>query len=188
MKLTIAKTCSLVAALSLFGSTAALAQEEVPPTAQPAGAPVENTSGSGQWVYTGQYGWVWMPYGDQYSSAPEGTTDPYAYVYNPSSGWGWLAAPWLLGWGPIPYFGALGPYRFGWYGGPGFFRGGYGFGYRGGFGGGFRGGFGGGFRGGFGHPMGRAVGGGFHGGGFHGGSGFHGGGGHGGGGHGGGHR
>src|SRR5262245_83795 len=23
-------------------------------------------SASGQWVYTQQYGWVWMPYGDQY--------------------------------------------------------------------------------------------------------------------------
>jgi hypothetical protein len=26
--------------------------------------------GDGQWVYTQQYGWVWMPYGSQYTYEP----------------------------------------------------------------------------------------------------------------------
>ena len=43
-------------------------------------------------VYTSEYGWIWMPYGDQY--AYEGTANdayPYSYVYYPSYGWTWLA-------------------------------------------------------------------------------------------------
>ncbi len=179
--------------------------------AEPVSTP--SASADGQWVYTDQYGWLWMPYGNQY--VDEGSSDgeePYAYAYDPDDGWGWLAAPWVWGWGPYPYFGALGPGRFGWY--RGLTRAGYGWGgyrgggpghvgyarasYRGGFGvggghygRGFGGGFGARFRGGGAFH----GGGGFHGsarrsfGGGGGGFGGHGGGGHGGGGHGGGgHR
>jgi hypothetical protein len=96
-------------------------------------APVpQGQAGGGQWVFTSQYGWVFMPFGDQYTY--EGTVydeSPYSYVYYPSYGWTWLASPWLWGWGPYPYFGVGGPWGFGWY--RGLYRGGYGWGgYRGG--------------------------------------------------------
>jgi hypothetical protein len=87
---------------------------------------------SGQWVYTGQYGWVFMPYGDQYVYEGSSYDEyPYSYVYYPSYGWAWLAAPWVWGWGPYPFFGVWGPGRFGWYNG--LYHAGYGWGgYRGG--------------------------------------------------------
>ena len=100
-------------------------QNEQPAT--PSTAPT-----TGQWVYTDEYGWIWMPYGNQYTY--EGTSDdayPYSYVYYPSSGWMWLAAPWVWGWGPHPYFGPRGPAGYGWY--VGLYHAGYGWGrYRGG--------------------------------------------------------
>jgi hypothetical protein len=113
-------------------------------------------SGSGQWVYTGQYGWLWMPYGAQYTYQP--TSDeasPYEYVYAPSYGWSWLEAPWIWGWGPQPFFGTYGPARFAWFHGwryPGYGFRGYRYGYHWNAGrgfaraGGFRPAYGGGFR------------------------------------------
>jgi len=97
--------------------------------AAPASPPSTQT---GQWVYTSQYGWVWMPYGQQYvDEGAYGAASPYQYVYCGGVGWSWIAAPWLWGWGPYPYFGVWGPSRFGWY--RGLFRSGYGWGrYRGG--------------------------------------------------------
>jgi hypothetical protein len=116
----------------------------------------------GQWVYTQQYGWIWLPYARKYTYvAPEGY--PYSYIYYPGNGWCWLYSPWVFGWGPAPYWGVYGQAHFAWYGHPWFARpqiyprfrywgpmrhGGY-------WGGGFRGhghwggGFHGGFRGGF---------------------------------------
>ena len=96
---------------------------------------VDQAQASGQWVYTAQYGWVWMPYGNQYVAAPGGDyDDAYSYVYYPGNGWIWLASPWIGGWGPWPYFGHYGYGHFGWWRRPGFaFHGGYG-GYRGHFG------------------------------------------------------
>jgi hypothetical protein len=44
----------------------------------------------------------------------------YAYVYYPSGGWRWVLSPWVLGWGPRPYWGAWGVARFGWYSHPWF--------------------------------------------------------------------
>jgi hypothetical protein len=71
---------------------------------------------AGQWVYTQQYGWVWMPYGDAYTYAPsDGYGQPYQYVYYPTFGWTWVVAPWVWGWGPWPYFGFYGPGYFAWY-------------------------------------------------------------------------
>jgi hypothetical protein len=71
----------------------------------------------GQWVYTSQYGWVWMPYGDAYTYVPpDGAGEPSMYVYYAGYGWTWIAAPWVWGYGPWPWFGAAGPYGFGWYG------------------------------------------------------------------------
>ncbi len=100
-------------------------QSQAAPTAPPPAA--------GQWVYTNQYGWVWMPYGQQYvDEGVYGAETPFQYVYTVNLGWTWCAAPWLWGWGPYPWFGRLGPYRFGWY--RGLYRSGYGWGhYRGGY-------------------------------------------------------
>src|ERR1700761_9272149 len=77
----------------------------------------------GQWVYTQQNGWLWMPYGQEYMSQTTDTSGaPYEYVYAPDYGWSWLAAPWVMGWGASPYFGVWGPARFGWYR-PGYWHG-----------------------------------------------------------------
>jgi hypothetical protein len=87
----------------------------------PANPPQEEASRQrpaegGQWVYTAQYGWVWMPYGDKYTHLPPDGSTPNMYVYYPDAGWCWVVAPWLWGWGPMPYFGGFGPGYFGWYG------------------------------------------------------------------------
>jgi hypothetical protein len=89
------------------------------PPAPPAQEPPDDAQAapSGQWVYTEQYGWVWMPYGAVYSYVPPaGTGEPYAYVYYPSYGWTWVVAPWIWGYGPWPFFGVYGPAHFAWYG------------------------------------------------------------------------
>lgn len=86
------------------------------PSAVPQAAPPSQTP-PGQWVYTNQYGWIWMPYSDAYTySPPDGDGEPYMYVYYPAYGWSWVVAPWVWGWGPWPFFGVAGPWHFGWYG------------------------------------------------------------------------
>ncbi len=71
---------------------------------------------AGQWVQTQQYGWVWMPYADQYTYAPpDGAGEPLEYLYYPSVGWSWVSAPWVWGVGPMPSFGRAEPRRFAWY-------------------------------------------------------------------------
>ena len=86
-----------------------------PPPPPQAAAPASQPTG--QWVYTAQYGWVWMPYGTAYAHAPtDGNGEPYMYVFYPTVGWTWVVAPWLWGWGPVPHFGVYGGWRFGWYG------------------------------------------------------------------------
>ena len=92
------------------------AQAEAPAPPPPAEAPASPPAG--QWIYTQQYGWIWMPYSDSYTYAPaNGYGEPYAYVYYPAySCWTWVAAPWVWGFGPWPFFGVFGPARFGWYG------------------------------------------------------------------------
>ena len=93
-----------------------------PPSTTPAPpvqqrAPVTGPSVPGQWVYTQQYGWIWMPYAEPYTYVPaDGYGEPYAYVYYPAYGWTWVVAPWVWGWGPWPYFGAYGAFRFAWFG------------------------------------------------------------------------
>jgi len=132
---TLARRLSLAAAVTMVTSLAVPARAEAPgppgaPPAQPpaaqaeppdeASAPAaveEDASPPGQWVYTSQYGWVWMPYGDGYTSVPpDGWGEPYEYVYVPVYGWEWVVAPWIWGWGPWPFFGEVGPIYFGWYG------------------------------------------------------------------------
>jgi len=88
--------------------------ERAPPEPSPGEANAKVPPG--QWVYTDQYGWVWMPYEEAYGSTPpSGSGEPSMYLYAPSSGWAWLAAPWVWGWGPWPYFGSRGPWHFAWY-------------------------------------------------------------------------
>jgi hypothetical protein len=97
---------------------------------------------TGQWVYTAENGWVWVPAGAT-ATVDEGV--PYTYLYTPAYGWTWYVSPW--GWGPYHYggwvvhpwrpygwrggwvahprvVGHLGVWRGGWHGGGGF-RGGY---------------------------------------------------------------
>lgn len=93
-----------------------------PPPAVPPRPPSESfqgqqkTDATGQWVYTEQYGWVWMPYGDRYTHLPPDGSPPNMYVYYPENGWCWVVAPWLWGWGPMPYFGVAGPRFYAWFG------------------------------------------------------------------------
>jgi hypothetical protein len=108
--------------------------------AAPPAQPPQAAAPGGQWVYTPQYGWLWMPYGNQYVYSPEGTAVyPSEYVYRPAYGWVWLSAPWVWGWGPRIHF-SVGPRYFGWYH-RGFVRHGVfrGPGFRSGFRGSFRG-------------------------------------------------
>jgi hypothetical protein len=91
-----------------------------PVAAAPPVAPVPASPSPGQWVYTNQYGWIWMPYSRDYTYvAPDGGM-AYEYAYYPSAGWRWIYAPWILGWGPSPFWGRLGPVRFSWYAHPWF--------------------------------------------------------------------
>jgi hypothetical protein len=87
-----------------------------PPSDQPQGTARQKPAEEGQWVYTEQYGWVWMPYGDKYTHLPPDGSTPNMYVYYPDAGWCWVVAPWLWGWGPMPYFGLWGPRYYGWFG------------------------------------------------------------------------
>jgi outer membrane lipoprotein SlyB len=87
-----------------------------PPPPQSAGSP--SPVPSGEWTFTQQYGWLWMPFGPEYAFTPDyDSGDPYMYVYHPGAGWLWLEAPWLWGWGPRPYFRDAGvAVSFTWYG------------------------------------------------------------------------
>lgn len=87
-----------------------------PPSEPRQGPPQQKTAPAGQWVYTSQYGWVWMPYGDGFTHVPPDGSPPNMYVYYPEAGWCWVVAPWLWGWGPMPYFGLAGPRSFAWFG------------------------------------------------------------------------
>jgi hypothetical protein len=64
-------------------------------------------SQGGSWVYTRDYGWLWVPAG-------AGSTDyegvPYTYLYTPRYGWTWYVSPW--GPGYYAYGGwVVRPYR-----------------------------------------------------------------------------
>jgi hypothetical protein len=76
----------------------------------------------GEWIYTAQYGWIWAPYGQRYTYVVDGTDTASMYVYYPAYGWRWVAAPWVLGFGPVPRWGRFGPRRFVWYSRPWFHR------------------------------------------------------------------
>jgi hypothetical protein len=85
------------------------------PAPEPEAAPQQEAP-PGNWVYTQQYGWIWMPYAERYTwYPPDGYGSPYMFVYYPTFGWTWVVAPWVWGWGPWPYFGDYGPFPFAWY-------------------------------------------------------------------------
>ena len=87
----------------------------------PAVAPAPPSTGPaprGQWIYTTQYGWLWMPYDEPYTYVPPDAAVGYMYVYGPTFGWAWVVAPWVFGLGPMPFWGLPGPVGFFWYGHP----------------------------------------------------------------------
>jgi len=94
------------------------------PPAPPAGAQVvpqpPPSASSGQWIYTSQYGWLWLPYSREYTYVSGDGGAAYEYAYYPNGGWRWVYAPWVLGWGPSPYWGRLGPRPYVWYSRPWF--------------------------------------------------------------------
>jgi hypothetical protein len=101
-------------------------QASPPQTPPPQAAPQPVAAPAGQWVYTNQYGWLWMPYGREYTYIPNDLqVFPDQYVYYPVYGWRWVVAPWVYGYGPSPYWGAPGPRYFVWYAHPWFRVGGY---------------------------------------------------------------
>jgi len=118
----LARRLSVAVAAAVTTALAAPVRAEAPgppgaPPAEPSPPAAVQESPTGQWVYTSQYGWVWMPYGDPYTYVPsDGWGEPYEYVYAPAFGWEWVVAPWIWGWGPWPFFGEVGPIYFGWYG------------------------------------------------------------------------
>ena len=99
-----------------------------PPTAQPIEPPqvTANTAPApssvpGEWVYTAQYGWVWMPYDQQYTHVIDTSGVAYMFVYYPAFGRRWVLSPCVFGLGPRPHF-IHGPGHFAWYAHP-WFRG-----------------------------------------------------------------
>jgi hypothetical protein len=76
-----------------------------PPQYPPSPQVTEQMAAQGEWVYTAQDGWMWVPYG---STTTNVGVEPYVYLFSPSYGWRWLVSPWGLGpfhygawgWGP----------------------------------------------------------------------------------------
>jgi hypothetical protein len=94
---------ALPSQVPVYGAQAPVAP--MPPAYTPSGeAPSESQwvrpYPGGQWVYTTDYGWTWVPAGSA-TTAVEGV--PYAYMYTASFGWTWYLSPW--GWGPYHYGG-----------------------------------------------------------------------------------
>ncbi len=103
------------------------AQLHVPVIAPAPGAASAAPMPLGQWVFTQEYGWLWLAYDQKYAQVVENTARrfgyssvAYEYAYYPAFGWRWVVAPWILRFGVVPYWGALGPARFAWYAHPWF--------------------------------------------------------------------
>jgi hypothetical protein len=92
-------------AVMALGATGCVEEPLIEAPVQP--QVVQDTS-QGQWVWTSQYGWVWVP-AEAMPVAVEG--EPYVYLYRPTFGWTWYVSPW--GWdGPVGGWGWARP----WYG------------------------------------------------------------------------
>ena len=86
------------------------------PTFSPQAETLNVPPTNGQWVYTAQYGWVWMPFGPEFVFVPPGGAPPQMFLFYPAVGWRWVVAPWVWGLGPQPYWGVHGTSRFPWWG------------------------------------------------------------------------
>ena len=113
-----ARSASILAAASAAPCGAAIEPTASVDAAPP---PPPPSSVAGEWVYTTQYGWVWMPYDQQYTHVIEKSGVAYEFVYYPRFGWRWVLAPWVFSLGPRPHF-VHGPGRFAWYARPWFRR------------------------------------------------------------------
>jgi hypothetical protein len=130
----VALSASLLAAI-LLGPGFALADDapqgveptEPPPTWTPPPPTDVNFAGgeefvgqqavpAGQWVFTSQYGWIWMPHGTSFTFVPTTGSTPNMFVFYPAVGWSWVIAPWVWGWGPMPWFGFAGWGAYPWFG------------------------------------------------------------------------
>jgi hypothetical protein len=112
-------SCCALALAACAGSTVGVAAQVRPTVPAPVAAPPPPPGAAlpdGQWVYTQQYGWIWMPFDDLYTYVPPGGTgEPLGFVFTGNYGWTWVAAPWVWGYGPTPNWGRPGPDRFAWY-------------------------------------------------------------------------
>jgi hypothetical protein len=77
---------------------------------------VQQAPPAGQWVFTSQYGWVWMPHGNSFTFLPANGAAPNMFVFYPAVGWSWVVAPWVWGWGAMPWFGFAGWGGYPWWG------------------------------------------------------------------------
>lgn len=84
-----------------------------PPQVNPPPPPAPSNV-KGEWVYTAQYGWIWIPYDQQYTYVNVNSGVAFEFVFYPAFGWRWVLAPWVFGLGPRPYF-VHGPVLFAWY-------------------------------------------------------------------------
>jgi hypothetical protein len=93
----------LLAGMSI--TSGAFAQDEQPPpqaappptasAPEPPAAPqAAEVQAQGQWVYTDQYGWIWVPAGAEATTV---NAQPYVYLYAPTYGWTWFVSPWGFG-------------------------------------------------------------------------------------------
>ena len=85
--------------------------QQLPPPPQQQTVPTEAQSpppATGQWVYTAQYGWIWLPYGSEYTNEPTTAgTYPYEYAYDPGYGLELAASAMGLGFGRGSLFWSL---------------------------------------------------------------------------------
>ena len=77
---------------------------------------VQQAAPAGQWVFTSQYGWIWMPHGNSFTHLPSTGGTPNMFVFYPAVGWTWVIAPWVWGWGAMPWFGWAGWGGYPWFG------------------------------------------------------------------------
>jgi hypothetical protein len=109
MKRAMKRLVAMLALVVALGAGGTAAAQQSQSSSQPAPPPPTSTATvtpapappRGQWVYTADYGWIWVP---------DGTTTvvvddvPYAYLYTPTYGWTWYVSPW----GPGPF--VVGPW------------------------------------------------------------------------------
>lgn len=91
----------MLASAVVLGASTACAEGQAPaastaPSVQATAAAPATPLPHGQWVYTSEYGWIWVPEGATTVAVDD---VPYVYLYTPEYGWTWYVSPW--GWGPF---------------------------------------------------------------------------------------